>query len=219
MILADAAALACALVDDGADGALARQRLAAATAVLVAEGIDQQVSTLLGRLVDTGRLSEQRAEQAIADLADLPLERVPTWPFLEAAWQLREACGTRSADVVVAQGGPGGIMDSRGEGRLPIVVPRDPALGEHVDDHQLRFAAHLHRRGRVALALDEQAFRSAVLHALAAPHEFAVSPEAAPTPATAVAVAAALDAVLARRAARPGRRLRFRFPGRAPARG
>ena len=104
MILADAAALACALVDDGADGALARQRLAAATAVLVAEGIDQQVSTLLGRLVDTGRLSEQRAEQAIADLADLPLERVPTWPFLEAAWQLREACGTRSADVVVAQG-------------------------------------------------------------------------------------------------------------------
>ncbi len=102
MILVDAAVLACALVDDGADGALARQRLAAADSVLGLDGIDQQVSAVVARLADTGRLSEQRAEQAMADLADLPLERVPTWPFLTLAWSLRDACGLRAGEVVVA---------------------------------------------------------------------------------------------------------------------
>lgn len=103
MIVADAAVLTCALVDNGADGALARQRLAAASAVLVVEGIDLQVATLVARLVDTGRLTEQRAEQVMTDLTDLPVERVPAWPFLERAWAVRESCGSRAVDVVVAR--------------------------------------------------------------------------------------------------------------------
>ncbi len=49
------------------------------------------------------------------------------------------------ADVVISHGGPSTVMDARMAGRLPIVVPRDPDRGEHVDDHQQRFASHLKR--------------------------------------------------------------------------
>ncbi len=47
------------------------------------------------------------------------------------------------ADAVVTHGGPGLIMESRSHGHLPVVVPRDPALNEHVDDHQQRFVARM----------------------------------------------------------------------------
>lgn len=67
-----------------------------------------------------------------------------------------------SADLVVAQGGPGGIMEARALGRFPLVVPRDPALGEHVDGHQQIFAAMLAERGLVRLAHTQDEFREAV---------------------------------------------------------
>ena len=111
----------------------------------------------------------------------------------------------RAADVVVAQGGPGGIMDARASGRLPVVVPRDPALGEHVDDHQQRFAAHLHAQGRIALATDEADLHRLVRRALADPAGFTVAPQQSPTAATARAIEASLDVVL-QRAARRSRR-------------
>lgn len=53
------------------------------------------------------------------------------------------------ADAVVCHGGPGLIMEARAVGHRPVVVARDPALGEHVDDHQQRFLGFLDRRGLV----------------------------------------------------------------------
>ena len=47
----------------------------------------------------------------------------------------------QEASVVVCHGGPGTIMDARQAGHVPLCVPRDPRLGEHVDGHQQRFAA------------------------------------------------------------------------------
>lgn len=44
-----------------------------------------------------------------------------------------------AADVVVCHGGPGTIADARSEQHRPLVMPRDPRLGEHVDSHQQRF--------------------------------------------------------------------------------
>ena len=58
----------------------------------------------------------------------------------------------RAADAVVCHGGPGTIMEAREAGHLPIVVARDPALGEHVDAHQQRFAARVAELGQVFLA-------------------------------------------------------------------
>lgn len=59
------------------------------------------------------------------------------------------------ASAVVTHAGPGSIMDARDHGHIPIVVPRDPRRGEHVDDHQLRFARFLERSGSVMTAYDE----------------------------------------------------------------
>ena len=47
----------------------------------------------------------------------------------------------REAAAVVCHGGPGLITEAREAGHVPLCVPRDPLLGEHVDGHQQRFAA------------------------------------------------------------------------------
>jgi UDP-N-acetylglucosamine transferase subunit ALG13 len=70
------------------------------------------------------------------------------------------------ADVVVTHGGPATIMEVRRHGRLPVVVPRDPRLGEHVDGHQQLFARRLGDRGLVRLCEDEAALRAALDQAL-----------------------------------------------------
>jgi UDP-N-acetylglucosamine transferase subunit ALG13 len=47
------------------------------------------------------------------------------------------------ARVVVIHGGTSSFLAARALGRRPIVVPRRRAFGEHVDDHQVEFAASL----------------------------------------------------------------------------
>jgi UDP-N-acetylglucosamine transferase subunit ALG13 len=65
--------------------------------------------------------------------------------------RMREAVAR--ADVVITHGGPGTISDARHAGHRPVVFPRDPTQGEHVDDHQQRFAGWCHRRGLVHVAM------------------------------------------------------------------
>jgi len=60
-----------------------------------------------------------------------------------------------SAQVVVLQGGPMGILEARGVGRKPVVVPRLRALGEVVDDHQVPFCAEMAKAGEVFMAHTE----------------------------------------------------------------
>ena len=77
------------------------------------------------------------------------------------------------AAAVVCHGGPATIMLARQCGRIPLVVPRDPERGEHVDGHQIRFTRWMAEKRQIvatpdlsdlekhlALALsDGQAFR------------------------------------------------------------
>lgn len=53
------------------------------------------------------------------------------------------------AAVIVSHGGPGSLFLAWERGRVPVVVPRDPSRGEHVDDHQQRFARTIEDRARV----------------------------------------------------------------------
>ena len=71
-----------------------------------------------------------------------------------------------SAHAVVCHGGPGTIIDARRAGVEPIVVARDPALGEHVDGHQQRFAAWMAARGQLSPAHDRQELHAALDRAL-----------------------------------------------------
>lgn len=74
---------------------------------------------------------------------------------------LRSLMGRASA--VVTHGGPGLIMEARAAGHLPVVVPRDPTRGEHVDDHQQLFSRRLAREGQIILADDSTALREALV--------------------------------------------------------
>jgi UDP-N-acetylglucosamine transferase subunit ALG13 len=53
------------------------------------------------------------------------------------------------AHVAICHGGPGLISDVRSAGLHPLVVARDPSLGEHVDGHQMRFVARVAASGIV----------------------------------------------------------------------
>jgi UDP-N-acetylglucosamine transferase subunit ALG13 len=75
----------------------------------------------------------------------------------------------RAAAAVVTHGGPATIMQVRDLGVLPIVVARDPAHGEHVDGHQMRFAQRLHEIGSVVSVQRDVDLVAALDRALADP--------------------------------------------------
>lgn len=60
----------------------------------------------------------------------------------------------RQARIVITHGGAGSIMMSFHYGKIPIVVPRMHKFGEHVDDHQVRFAEKLESEGAVLAVYD-----------------------------------------------------------------
>lgn len=71
-----------------------------------------------------------------------------------------------AADVVVCHGGPGTIMDARDAGHVPVVLPRDPGRGEHVDGHQQRFVTLLDGSGIATAAWSTEALDRHVLEGL-----------------------------------------------------
>ena len=76
----------------------------------------------------------------------------------------------REASVVVCHGGPGTIFDARDAGHVPLCVPRDPSLGEHVDGHQQRFAHVVGDAGIVREIRSRETFELEVDRALREPH-------------------------------------------------
>lgn len=90
--------------------------------------------------------------------------------------QLRVAL--EGAALVVSHGGPASIIEARRAGRLPVVVARDPRLGEHVDDHQQRFARRLAQADMIRLCASEPEFAAALDDGLAEPdgYRLAVDP-------------------------------------------
>lgn len=107
------------------------------------------------------------------------------------------------ADVVVAQGGPAAIMDARGVGHQPVVVPRQGSLGEHVDDHQMRFAAWMAQRGLITLAADEAELHQLIDEAIADPSVRRISAGSVtddPVQASVARFAEIVDPLLKRRA-------------------
>ena len=53
----------------------------------------------------------------------------------------------REARLVITHGGPASVMDVIVSGKTPIVVPRQAAYGEHVDDHQVKFCRFIKEKG------------------------------------------------------------------------
>lgn len=89
---------------------------------------------------------------------------------------LQEAMG--SAAAVVCHGGPGTILGARHRGAVPIVVPRQHRLGEHVDDHQVAFSRRLAADGGgIHLAETETGLHRLLDQVAADPAAFRAGPE------------------------------------------
>jgi predicted nucleic acid-binding protein len=95
----DASVITRALIDNGARGDRLRLRLAgerlAAPAV-----IDLEVVSAWRRYSRAGRLSAPRADAALTDLADLPLQRAPHGPLMRRIWDLRHNLSAYDAAYV-----------------------------------------------------------------------------------------------------------------------
>lgn len=96
------------------------------------------------RLVANGTTDEEVVvQQAVLGITSrrvthvgvVPAERLERW--------------ITDARIVVCHGGPGSIMGALAAGKSPLVVPRDPRLREHVDDHQIRFVRWLAERAPI----------------------------------------------------------------------
>lgn len=104
--------------------------------------------------------------------------------------------------LVVSHGGPATITEARRTGHLPIVVPRDPAHDEHVDNHQQLFSRRLGAAGMVRLCESEAELVAALDEGLADPSRFVLAADPGrPDPrAEAVArVGAVIDGLVAGR--------------------
>jgi UDP-N-acetylglucosamine transferase subunit ALG13 len=77
----------------------------------------------------------------------------------------------REASIVITHGGPGLIMAALAAGKRPLVVPRDPALHEHVDDHQMRFVRWLAQRRPIIPVWDVRDLGTLLAGAAVAPSE------------------------------------------------
>jgi predicted nucleic acid-binding protein len=88
VLVVDASVLATALGDDGPDGDIARARLRDQQ-MAAPELIDLEVVSMLRRQLAIEQLNSRRAELALDDLRDLPIQRAPQVPILARCWDLR----------------------------------------------------------------------------------------------------------------------------------
>jgi UDP-N-acetylglucosamine transferase subunit ALG13 len=102
---------------------------------------------LLDRLVEVLPAGvEVLWQTGCTDVSGLPIASREAVPADELHQAMREA------DVVVTHAGTGSALAALEAGKLPILVPRSHAHGEHVDDHQHQTATELSAR-RLALGV------------------------------------------------------------------
>ncbi len=89
VLVVDASVLVAALADDGADGDTARARLRDEE-LAAPELIDLEVVSVLRRQLSAGTLDARRAQLAVDDLWDLPMQRASHRPLLARCWELRD---------------------------------------------------------------------------------------------------------------------------------
>lgn len=139
--------------------------------VVVAVGTDHHPFDRLIDWVDRWAGARSDVTVLVQRGTSIPTEHCPSVDLLPHDELCRHFAGST---VVVSHGGPSTVMDARMAGRLPIVVARDPDRGEHVDEHQQRFAGHLDQHRLARVVDDVEAFHELLDEALDHPERFAV---------------------------------------------
>jgi predicted nucleic acid-binding protein len=89
MIVLDASVVVGVVAEDDADARRLRERLASER-LFAPELVDIEVTSAIRRARRAGRIGAERAVQALADLAFLPLARVSHTPLIGRVWDLRD---------------------------------------------------------------------------------------------------------------------------------
>jgi UDP-N-acetylglucosamine transferase subunit ALG13 len=173
--------------------------------LLVTVGTDHHPFDRLVRWVDAWLAAGPRG---LGCLVQTGTSAPPSGP---AAWQaylefdaLQAAMAEAAA--VVCHGGPGTILGARHLGAVPIVVPRQSRLGEHVDDHQVAFARRLAAAGGgIHLAETEAELHRLLDRVAAEPAAFRSGPEDRATAAAVDAFGRLVDGLVGRGGPAAGR--------------
>jgi predicted nucleic acid-binding protein len=88
VLVVDASVVATALIDDGDAGDRFRGRLRGER-LTAPELVDLEIASVLRGRLAGGHLDLRRAELALDDLAQLPMERAPHLSLLRRCWELR----------------------------------------------------------------------------------------------------------------------------------
>jgi UDP-N-acetylglucosamine transferase subunit ALG13 len=143
--------------------------------LLVTVGTDHHPFDRLVRWVDgwLGR-SPAASRAELRCLMQTGTSAPPAGPADWAPYLAHDALQAAMAEAaaVVCHGGPGTILGARQAGAVPIVVPRQQRLDEHVDDHQVRFSRRLAAEGAVFLAESEAGMHRLLDQVVARPPAF-----------------------------------------------
>lgn len=101
MLVVDASVLVVALADDADDGDRARRRLRGER-LAAPDLIDLEVASVLRGRLAGAHLDARRAQLALRDLLDLPLQRVASRHLVERCWELRDNLTPYDAAYVAA---------------------------------------------------------------------------------------------------------------------
>lgn len=72
-------------------------------------------------------------------------------------------CLYNEANIIITHGGPASIFSAISRGKVPIVVPRNPEYGEHVDNHQIKFCEYMEKKKKVIAVYDIKDLRKKIL--------------------------------------------------------
>ena len=143
--------------------------------LLVLVGTDHHPFDRVVEWVDEWLEAQPEAPRAVIQYGtSRPPSRAEGLPLTGKA-ELQELMS--AADVVVTHGGPATITEVRRYGRLPLVVPRDPQRGEHVDEHQQLFARRMAGSGFVRTCETREELYLALSRGFSDPSSVAVDPE------------------------------------------
>lgn len=144
--------------------------------VLVILGTDfHRFSRLVGWLDDFLDRPGHESLRALVQLGTTPAPRRAEGVGIIGWTELQQLM--RQATAVVTHGGPATMLEVRRQGHKPLVVPRDPTLDEHIDQHQQEFARRMGELGLVTLCEQQDAFETALTAILRNPQAHLVTGE------------------------------------------
>lgn len=100
-------------------------------------------------------------EEVILQYGNTPVGELPA-TIKPVQWLKHEEFDEHimKASKVIAHAGVGIFLQSRWHGRIPLLVPRKPEAGEHLDNHQMDLAEQLHDEFALPYAQTYEEFKA-----------------------------------------------------------